>query len=248
MSLLIRAAVLADLPELLAWNVAMAWETEQKRLDPAVLERGIRGEDRGPNKVDANQPPVRESRDYLLNVTHVAKGGNAEPINRALPPFYLPQALSKMLPRLVDYKYAARSGQAKKYMFMQYVGDSREVMTRYVDVEPIQQVTFGGKTFQAIPVRDKITLDGPVTTHYLNDKGEYLGSESPDSGVAVVPTDEKTLNDLWKDADLNRPSAVPAQPAASAAATTPRTPARPAQAEMGTQRPPTSPRRPAPRQ
>ncbi|GAB2541062.1 GNAT family N-acetyltransferase [Rhodanobacter koreensis] len=43
MSLLIRAAVLADLPELLAWNAAMAWETEQKRLDPAVLERGIRG-------------------------------------------------------------------------------------------------------------------------------------------------------------------------------------------------------------
>jgi GNAT superfamily N-acetyltransferase len=42
-SLLIRAAALTDLPELLAWNVAMAWETERKRLDPAVLERGIRG-------------------------------------------------------------------------------------------------------------------------------------------------------------------------------------------------------------
>ena len=43
MSLLIRAATLADLPELLAWNAAMAWETERKQLDPAVLERGIRG-------------------------------------------------------------------------------------------------------------------------------------------------------------------------------------------------------------
>ena len=42
-SLLIRAATPVDLPELLAWNAAMAWETEQKRLDPAVLERGIRG-------------------------------------------------------------------------------------------------------------------------------------------------------------------------------------------------------------
>jgi GNAT superfamily N-acetyltransferase len=42
-SLLIRAASLADLSDLLAWNAAMAWETEQKRLDPAVLERGIRG-------------------------------------------------------------------------------------------------------------------------------------------------------------------------------------------------------------
>ena len=43
MSLQIRAAALTDLPELAAWNAAMAWETEHKRLDPATLERGIRG-------------------------------------------------------------------------------------------------------------------------------------------------------------------------------------------------------------
>jgi ribosomal protein S18 acetylase RimI-like enzyme len=42
-SLQIRAAALTDLPELAAWNAAMAWETEHKRLDPATLERGIRG-------------------------------------------------------------------------------------------------------------------------------------------------------------------------------------------------------------
>lgn len=42
-SLLIRTATPADIPDLLAWNAAMAWETEQKRLDPAVLERGIVG-------------------------------------------------------------------------------------------------------------------------------------------------------------------------------------------------------------
>jgi GNAT superfamily N-acetyltransferase len=41
--LLIRAATLADIPALLAWNTAMAWETEHKRLDPVVLERGIAG-------------------------------------------------------------------------------------------------------------------------------------------------------------------------------------------------------------
>lgn len=40
-ALLIRAATPADAPELLAWNAAMAWETEHKRLDPARLERGI---------------------------------------------------------------------------------------------------------------------------------------------------------------------------------------------------------------
>jgi ribosomal protein S18 acetylase RimI-like enzyme len=41
--LLIRAAAPADLPDLLAWNTAMAWETERKTLDPRVLERGIAG-------------------------------------------------------------------------------------------------------------------------------------------------------------------------------------------------------------
>lgn len=42
-ALLIRAATAADIPELLAWNAAMAWETEHKRLDPVRLERGIAG-------------------------------------------------------------------------------------------------------------------------------------------------------------------------------------------------------------
>ncbi|HWU76681.1 MAG TPA: GNAT family N-acetyltransferase [Rhodanobacter sp.] len=43
MTLLIRPANLSDLPDLAAWNAAMAWETEHKRLDPATLERGIAG-------------------------------------------------------------------------------------------------------------------------------------------------------------------------------------------------------------
>jgi GNAT superfamily N-acetyltransferase len=42
-TLLIRAAMRMDLPYLLAWNAAMAQETEHKTLDPAVLERGIAG-------------------------------------------------------------------------------------------------------------------------------------------------------------------------------------------------------------
>ncbi|HVC16374.1 MAG TPA: GNAT family N-acetyltransferase [Rhodanobacter sp.] len=42
-SLLIRPATLRDLPELCAWTAAMAWETERKQLDPALLERGIAG-------------------------------------------------------------------------------------------------------------------------------------------------------------------------------------------------------------
>ncbi|KZC39674.1 MULTISPECIES: GNAT family N-acetyltransferase [Rhodanobacter] len=43
MPLQIRAATPADVPALAAWNAAMAWETERKRLDGATLERGVRG-------------------------------------------------------------------------------------------------------------------------------------------------------------------------------------------------------------
>ncbi|MHB1058591.1 MAG: GNAT family N-acetyltransferase [Rhodanobacter sp.] len=43
MPLQIRAATLTDLPDLAAWNAAMAWETEHKRLDPATLQRGVAG-------------------------------------------------------------------------------------------------------------------------------------------------------------------------------------------------------------
>ncbi len=43
MSLSIRTATPADVADLVRWNAAMAWETEQKRLDPQVLRRGVAG-------------------------------------------------------------------------------------------------------------------------------------------------------------------------------------------------------------
>jgi ribosomal protein S18 acetylase RimI-like enzyme len=39
----IRPARPTDLPELVAWNAAMAWETEQRQLDRETLQRGIAG-------------------------------------------------------------------------------------------------------------------------------------------------------------------------------------------------------------
>jgi GNAT superfamily N-acetyltransferase len=39
----IRPATPADIPALAAWNAAMAWETEARRLDQAVLARGVAG-------------------------------------------------------------------------------------------------------------------------------------------------------------------------------------------------------------
>ncbi|WP_049621170.1 GNAT family N-acetyltransferase [Frateuria defendens] len=41
MPLSVRPARRGDLAHLVAWNAAMAWETEAKRLDGAVLERGV---------------------------------------------------------------------------------------------------------------------------------------------------------------------------------------------------------------
>lgn len=38
----IRAASLDDVARLVQWACAMAWETEHKRLDPAVVDRGVR--------------------------------------------------------------------------------------------------------------------------------------------------------------------------------------------------------------
>ena len=41
MSFTVRAAQRGDIQHIAQWNEAMAWETEQKRLDPAVLARGV---------------------------------------------------------------------------------------------------------------------------------------------------------------------------------------------------------------
>ena len=40
-SLKIRLAERGDIAAIAEWNLAMAWETEQKRLDPEVLLRGV---------------------------------------------------------------------------------------------------------------------------------------------------------------------------------------------------------------
>ena len=41
MTVQIRTASPADVADLAAWNVAMAWETERKQLDPERLRRGV---------------------------------------------------------------------------------------------------------------------------------------------------------------------------------------------------------------
>lgn len=127
----------------------------------------------------------------------------AEPFVQALPPWYTPQAIAHLLPRL-----CARHGEGRRYLFATYVSEQKKVMHRYVDVLPEREVTLLGKRFRAIPVEDRIGYEGSVTTHYVSRDGKYMGSTNPDSKITVVPSDSATLQKLWDKPDLSRPGDV----------------------------------------
>ncbi|QWT19732.1 GNAT family N-acetyltransferase [Bacillus sp. NP157] len=42
MSIEVRRATAADADAIAGWNIAMAWETEEKQLDPETIGRGVR--------------------------------------------------------------------------------------------------------------------------------------------------------------------------------------------------------------
>jgi hypothetical protein len=63
----------------------------------------------------------------------------------------------------------------------------------------------------AIPVKDRVGLEGSVTTHWMSPDGKYLGSTNEDSKVTVLPTDEATLRKIWVDAKLTAPAPAPAK-------------------------------------
>jgi hypothetical protein len=157
----------------------------------------------GAGDVDKGQPPFRRQEVYTLNAEQVGKNQSGEPVVRQLPVFYIPQALAHLLPRIVPLKEPA------KYMFASYVPEKREVMARYVDVGAEQEATIAGRKIEAIPVRDRLGLEGSVTIHYVNAAGQYMGTVSPDSKVEILPSDAATLESIWKNVDLSRPGAVP---------------------------------------
>lgn len=160
--------------------------------------------------IDKHQPPVRIIDQYSLDVTTVSQSGQGEPINRPeIAPWYIPQALSHLLPRLVplhpEMDPSLGTIKPRTYMFAVYVPEMREVMNRYIDVKDAQEVTFAGRTFTAVPVEDRLGWSGSITTHYLTSSGVYLGSENKDAHLIMLPTDAKTLLAIWKNANLTRP-------------------------------------------
>lgn len=140
-----------------------------------------------------------EGDEYSLQVIFESTKDRLDPVVQELPPFYLPQAMSHLLPRLLPL------GEPKTFMFAVYVPDTRQVTLRYVDVLPQRKVEFNQQIVRAVPVEDRIGLEGAITTHYMSMDNTWLGSENKESGITVVPSNEETLLKLWKDANLTRP-------------------------------------------
>jgi hypothetical protein len=175
-----------------------------RKLDKGVLA-GV------PN--DPRQPAVAAIEQYDLTVTTLGNRGNQAPLKQKLPPYYLPQALGHMLPRVLPRQ------QPKTYMFYSYSSESGKVMARYVDVGQEQNVDLGGNRVVAVPVKDRMGLEGDPTTHYISPTGKYLGSINSTTRVTVLPSDNETLQKIWQNnANLTRPAPVaPAEPIAPAA-------------------------------
>jgi hypothetical protein len=177
--------------------------TEPKQQKQVSTESGVSIWRIKPVKDDMMQNPdnrgIRMSNDYKLSVTT----GTGEPISKDLPPFYLSKTLDHLLPRLLPH-----GDHELSYMFASYVSDQKEVIRRYVDVGKEGEYLLAGKAIHAIPVRDRIGLEGSVTTHYVTPEGEYLGSINSDSKIVALPTDAATLQNMWKDVNLTRPGDV----------------------------------------
>ncbi|MGD0463282.1 MAG: hypothetical protein ABSB74_12425 [Tepidisphaeraceae bacterium] len=152
-----------------------------------------------------------------LEATTTHQKTQLSPFKVDVPVFYVPQAFSYLLPELLPLK-------PKTYMFATFVPSTPEnsgvssggnVMSRYMEVLPVQHVKFRGQEFDAVPITDKLTLEGSLTTYYLSPQGKFLGSTSSFTDgdkttlIEVVPTDIQTLDHIWNRPDLSGPN-VPA--------------------------------------
>jgi hypothetical protein len=144
--------------------------------------------------------PYRDVDKYRMVVRTESRSAVAQPFQRELPPFYLPQALAAMLPRLLPLS------TPNSYLFASYNSDSRQIIMRYVDVGSENNVTIDGKSVRAVPVTERLGVEGPPTVHYVTPKGEYLGTQNPSAKLWILPTDRDTLTAIWKDANLTAPS------------------------------------------
>ncbi len=198
----------------LAWVQNLSTKKSDQFTEVGTSDRSIRraadrtGKALVDTKEDPRQPPTIDIDDYSLEVQTIGKTKSAAPMKQELPPWYLPQAFGHLLPRLLPLR------TPNTYLFAVYVSDQGHVMHRYVDVGSEQDVDLAGKQFRAIPITDRIGLEGASTIHYISADGKYLGSVNKESKITIVPTDAATLQKIWANrADLTRPRDIqPAPP------------------------------------
>jgi hypothetical protein len=156
---------------------------------------------------DPHAPPGRDVEAYKLSVTRPNRDKDtmAKPEYFTPSPWYIPEAVGAMLPRLLPLN------RPVTYLFQSYIGEQREVMHRYVDVGFEKTVQLGGRTMQAIPISDRIRLEGAPTMHYMSPDGKYLGSVNEEAKLVILPTDKATLEKIWKVVEMKNEE-IPAAP------------------------------------
>jgi hypothetical protein len=174
--------------------------------DRRIVEHPLEDQNAAPGAINLHDRRedqiISFKEDWELDVTTASNSGNAAPLMRKLPPWYVPQALAHLLPRLLPID------KPQGYLFAVYVSDAREVVMRYMDVLPEQNVVFNGQQMRAIPIRDRLGLEGSVTIHYMSLDGNYLGSENKDQKLILLPTNDVTIKNIWAEAKLTRPDGV----------------------------------------
>lgn len=155
-----------------------------------------------------DNPPVREIDSYKLSVVRPARSRNtplAKPEYYTPSPWYIPQGVGAMLPRLLPVN------RPVTYLFQSYVSEQQEVVHRYVDVGFEKEVTLRAPapaerlvTAKAVPISDRIRLEGSPTVHYMSVDGKYLGSYNEEAKVTILPSSAEELKKIWKDPNLNK--------------------------------------------
>ena len=166
----------------------------EKKIERVLDKQGDSGD-------DPKAPKMRSTQRYHFHVTQTNKA-TATPIARELPPFYVSQAISAMLPRLLPLT------EAKGYLFLVWVGSERELIKRYLDVEPLRTETFAGQTIKAIVVKDRVGLEAEPTFHYFTVDGRYLGNFNKANGVTMVSSTQQSMAQLWPNTTFARPQVL----------------------------------------
>lgn len=156
---------------------------------------------------DADGQRVQAVPEYLLSVSRTVGRREQDRVVRHLPPYYLPMATAHLLPRLLPLN------EPRGYLFVAFASERQELMYRYIDVEPEQEVTIFGRQIRAVPIYDRLGMKGNPTIHYISPGDQrYLGSRTTSadgtddkSTTWIIPTDAQTLQNRWNDAPLTRP-------------------------------------------